>query len=189
MKPIITLLIILSSFCCYSTIQHKDILCYNGETYGLKDYYFENYFEKHPEKKPKTEISSSALWRGYVATFTVYGNQIYLTDLQIQVQDKSSNEMFATKWKSVYKDFSPNSDRYLIKWINDLILLPIGEPIDYEDGYGITHNQYELIEIKKGIIVANFDFSLKEYKKKFKNRNPYFLDEKELLTLKKELKK
>ena len=188
MKSIITLLIVTSSFCCYSTVQHKDILCYDGETYGLKDYYLEDYFEKHPKKKPKTEISSTALWRGYIATYTVYDNQIYLTDLQIQVQDKSSNEIFATKWKSVFKDFSPNSDRFLIKWINDLILLPIGVPIDYEDGYGITHSQYEIIEIKNGIIVDNFAFSLKKYKKIFENRNPYFLGEKELRTLKKELK-
>jgi hypothetical protein len=187
MKPFITLIFILSSYCCYSTIQHKDILCYNGEIYELKHYYLEEYFEKNPDKRPKGGIESTALWRGYLAIFTVFDKQIYLTDLKIKVQDKSSNEPFATTWKSVYNDFSPNSDKFLISWIDNLVLLPIGESIGYEDKYGIVHNNYELIEIKNGFIINTVNLSLKKYKEIFHNKNPYFLEENDLLILKKKL--
>ena len=187
MKSIITFFIILSSFYCYSTIQYKDFLCYDGINYALKSYYLEDYFEKNAERRPKSEIQSSALWRGYVAIFTVFDNEIYLTDLKIQVQDKSSDELFATTWKSVFNDFSPNCDRFLINWIDDLVLLPIGEPNEYEDDYGITHNQYELLEIKNGTVINVSNLSLEKYKEIFNNRNPYFLDEDDLIILQKRL--
>lgn len=185
MKQILLIFIFLISYSCFSTVQQKDILCYNGNNYALKEYYLEEYFDKNPEKRPKSDIQSSDLWRGYVAIFTVFDNQVYLTDLKIRVHDEFSNEVFATKWESVFNVFFPSNDRFLVDWIVGLVLFPMGEAIDYESGFGITHNVYELLEIKNGVIIKTYSFSLKKYKEVFPKKNPFFLDEKDLTVLKK----
>ena len=187
MKLIISIFIFLSSLQSFSTIQRSDILIYNGKNYALTEYYLETYFEKHPEKKPKSNIQSTDLWRGYVAVFTVINNQIYLTDLKIRVRDLTNDEMFSTKWKSVFVDFSPKNEKFLINWITDLEIIAIGEPNEYDKDYGMTYNNYDLLEIELGKIKNSYSFTFKEYKKLFKNKPHIFLKDEELEYLKEKI--
>lgn len=187
MKFTILTFILLSSLQSFSTPQTKDVLVYKGKNYNLNEYYLEAYFKKYPDKKPKSNIQSSDLWRGYLAIFLVLENQIYLTDLKIRVKDNKKNEMLSTKWKSVFNDFSPNKDKFLIDWITDLELLSIGEPIDYEKNYGILYNDYNLLEFKNGKIINSYIITLKEYNKVFKNKPYIFLKDEELEYLKEKI--
>ncbi len=51
----------------FATAQQPDKIIYNGTTYDLHSNPLEAYFEKNPDKKSKSSVISSALWRGYVA--------------------------------------------------------------------------------------------------------------------------
>ena len=184
MKLILSFFIFSISLQCFSTVQHKDLICYDGINYELKEYYLEEYFNKNPAKRPKNGIQSSSLWRGYVALFTVFENKVYLTDLLIKVYVENSDKLYETTWKSVFNEFSPNNEDIFIDWIDDLVLLPLGDVIDYEQGFGISFNDYNLLEIKKGQIINSNVFSLKYYRKIFKKCH-VFLRREDLIELKK----
>lgn len=68
----------------FATAQFPDKINYNGKEYNLNSNPLEVYFEKNPNKRPKSEVRSSALWRGYVATFEIIDNQLFLKDIEIQ---------------------------------------------------------------------------------------------------------
>ncbi|MEM6720906.1 MAG: hypothetical protein AAF611_16365 [Bacteroidota bacterium] len=186
MRSVILTLIALYAVSSSATVQQKDVLIYNGNTYPLQEYYLEAYFECYPELRPKTMSVSSDLWRGYVAFFTVINKKIYLVDLQIRVKDENAKETFATTWKSVFKEFSPDVDEFPVDWIDDIIVLPHGEPLDYEQGFGIAYSEYELLEVKHGELLNSKKVSLEAYKKVV-NKWHVFLRKKDLLLLKKKL--
>lgn len=182
MRNFLTIIICFISLCSFATIQQKDILIFNGEVYELKNYYLEEYFELFPEKKPKEGIISSNLWRGYRAIFVVLDKQIYLVDLEIRVRDEKPDELFSSKWISVFNEFSPECDEFLVDWIDDLILLPLGEVLDYEQGYGVSFKNYNLIELKNGQVINSKEFPLSFLKEHFKKCH-IFLREEDLFVL------
>lgn len=186
MRNNLILLLLFSFYTCHSTVQRKDVLIYNDESYQLKNYYLEDYFESFPEKRPKSGLVSSDLWRGYLAIFKVLDDDIYLVDLQIRVVDNKPNEIFARKWISVFDEFSPDCDKFLVDWIDDLIILPVGEVLDYERGFGVSFKDYNLLEVKEGRIINSKTFSLNFYRKHFKKCH-FFMREEDLLKLSKKL--
>ncbi|RKE94653.1 hypothetical protein [Ichthyenterobacterium magnum] len=167
MRNLFSIIIFFISLSSFATVQEKDILIFNGEVSELKNYYLEEYFELFPEKKPKEGIISSNLWRGYRAIFVALDKQIFLVDLEIRVKEEKPNVLFSTTWKSVFDEFSPECDKFLVDWIDDLIILPKGEAMDYEPGFGVSFKNYSLLNIKNGQIVDLKDFSLKFLKKHF----------------------
>ena len=53
----------------------------------------ESFFNKYPEKHPKKDLShSTALWRGYLATFEIRGRQLYLKDIEIRGDDTNGKK-------------------------------------------------------------------------------------------------
>ncbi|WP_431137621.1 hypothetical protein [Psychroserpens mesophilus] len=182
MRNFLTVIIFSISLSSLATIQEKDILIFNGEVFELKNYYLEEYFELFPEKKPKEGIISSNLWRGYRAIFVAINEQIYLVDLEIRIREEKPDVLFSTTWISVFDKFSPECDEFLVDWIDDLILLPIGEVLDYEPGFGVSFENYSLLDIKNGQIVDSKDFSLRFLKKHF-NKCHVFLREEDLFVL------
>ena len=68
-------------FFCLAQNQIPDTLIFEDKTYSLNRYILEDYFLKNPNKKPKSEIVSTNLWRGYVATFKFLDNRLFLKSL------------------------------------------------------------------------------------------------------------
>jgi hypothetical protein len=84
MKQLFT--IILTIFSCltvFGTSQCPEKIIYNGKEYKLHSNPMETYFKKYPDKRPKGGIRSTALWRGYVATYEVKNNQLFLKDISV----------------------------------------------------------------------------------------------------------
>lgn len=177
MKQIFTVLALISLKCSVATIQQKDVLIYDGESYDLKNYYLEEYFECYPEKRPNGGIISSDLWRGYSALFVILEKQLYLVDLQIRIQDTNSEDFFITKWVSVFNNFSPDCDEFLVDWVDDFIILATGDVVDYERGFGISFDSYSLLQIENGLEISAKSFSLKFFKKHFKKCHLFFRHE------------
>jgi len=67
-----------------ATAQQPDVIMYKGKRYNLNSNPLEFYFKKHPDKRPKTDIINTSLWRGYVATFEVIKDQIYLISVEVE---------------------------------------------------------------------------------------------------------
>jgi hypothetical protein len=154
----------------YATAQYPDKIIYNGKEYDLHSNPMEDYFEKFPDKKPKTEIMSSGLWRGYVATFEIVENKLFLKDIQIMVSKKTADKSFEIDWKSVLKEVVQEKDKLKIDWFSGLLVVPHGKLINYVHmGYGSTFENYILLEIFNGNFIKAKEFGYENYEK-FKER-------------------
>lgn len=160
MKPVIVSLMLFSFTDVNATAQYPDKLIYNGKEYALHTNPLEFYFEKHPDKKPKTEVMSTALWRGYVATFEIEEGQLYVKDVQIQVWRKNGEDV---AWRSVIKDIFPDKE-VKAGWFTGLLVLPYGKLVNYVHmGYGSTYKNYLILEINEGNLQQEKQFNYKKY--------------------------
>ena len=147
-----------------ATAQYPDKLIYKGTTYMLHANPMEAFFAKHPEKRPKTGIVSSALWRGYVATFEFKNEQLVLKDIEVQESKRKNTDSYALVWKSALRDVVAEGDTLKIDWFTGLMSVPYGKRIRYVHmGYASTYENYILIEVEKGKFVKEKRFGHEEY--------------------------
>lgn len=166
---LIFLIALLSWLDAMATAQMSDRIIYKGKEYMLHSNPMEEYFEKHPEKQPRGGIVSTALWRGYVATFEVRDNIVYLKDIEVMYRDTSSKGLDYI-WRSVLKDVVPDGKELTVDWITGLLVLPHGEIVNYVHmGYASTYENYTLLEVDKGIVKREMSFDYKAYDK-FRDR-------------------
>ena len=166
---LLAVILLAFSLTVLATAQYPDKIFYEGKEYMLHSNPMEAYFQKFPDKKPSGGIISSALWRGYVATFEITDGVLRLKDIEIRV-DKSGSKSFDPEWKSVIETIVPKGEVLKIDWFTGLLVLPHGEVVNYVHmGYGSTYEKYVLLEITKGILGRSKRFDYKEYEK-FKDR-------------------
>lgn len=156
MKKIALLVVLLATVLTHvwATAQFPDILIYEGKQYDLLTNPLEPFFEEHPDLRPTW--TSTALWRGYVATFEIKDNQLVVKDVVIPDYDKGDS--------SIFKVLFPNQEKVVITWLTGILTLPIGDMVEYVHmGYGSTYNKYKLMYIQEGNLVQEQDFTLDEY--------------------------
>lgn len=187
-KIILVILLSVFSFAkVFATAQYPDRIVFNNKEYSLLTNPLEKYFEKNEDKRPKGGVMSTALWRGYVATFEIIENQLYVKDIKIQIWNEKSDD---TEWKSVINEVFPKTEDRKIDWFNGLLTLPYGELINYVHmGYGSTYENYIIIEIEKGKYIKSKDLNFKEYENLKEKQFEAYKKSNEYLERKKELKK
>jgi len=153
--------LLLASVEIFATAQIPNKIIYKGKEYQVGSDPMEGYFKKFPEKKPQSEVRLSALWRGYIATFELNDNALFLKDIVIVIQEKGSTS-FGTK--SVLSEVVPSNKKLKIDWFRRLLLLPHGEIIedDYA-GYETKYENYILLEIDAGNLMKTKEFDYKQF--------------------------
>jgi len=167
MKPLLTLLLtLIIGTNLFATAQEPDKIIYKGKIYRLLSNPLEVYFKKNPDKRPQGEAMSTALGRGYIATFEVRENQLFLKDIEIEYLDTTSKGRSNYKWRSVLKEVFPNQKDVKIDWFTGLLVIPHGKIINYVHmGYGSTYKKYTLLEINKGDLKKEKRLNHKQYEK------------------------
>jgi len=165
-----TSIIILFSYVKISaTAQIPDIVYYNGNKYDLLCNPLERYFNSHPDKRPATVSSSTALERGYRATFEIQDGTLHLKDIQI-IQSPMNDE---NRWKSVMSEIFPDSELKKINWFTGLLRIPVGKlKKQINMGYESVYEKYLLLEVKGGKLLKEKQLADKDYKK-FKEKQLY----------------
>ncbi|MBM4153329.1 MAG: hypothetical protein FJ220_07405 [Kiritimatiellaceae bacterium] len=177
MKTVMTIfLTLLMAFNALATAQYPDKLLYDGKEYGLHTNPMEQYFRAYPEKKPSDGVRSSALWRGYVATFEIKTNTLILKDIEVMVWSENCR---LTSWKSVKDRIVTNGEDLVVDWFTGLLVLPYGETVKYVHmGYDSTYENYIVLEVKAGSITGERKFDYHQYKAfKEKQFNEYIKTE------------
>jgi hypothetical protein len=160
------ILTLFSGLNVFATAQFPDKINYNGKEYNLNSNPLEVYFEKNPNKRPKSEVRSSALWRGYVATFEIIDNQLFLKDIEIQYRDTTSKGSNNSNWKSVLNEVFTDQKNIQVDWYTGLLVLPQGKVVNYVHmGYGSTYQHYTILELNKGVLTQEKQFKRKAYEK------------------------
>lgn len=93
------------------TKQIRDILLYNNDEYYLNEEYLENYFKEFQDQKPKIESCFTALWRGYIATFEIRDEQLFVKDIRMYSDPKLNLK--------ILNDLFPNNNKF--EWFSGLI--------------------------------------------------------------------
>ena len=182
MNKIITILIFITvNASTFATDQYTDKIIYNGKKYNLQITLLEKFFEKNPELKPLDEIQSTALHKGYVASFEIKNNQIFLTDIEVLSKDKDVKEGYPYKFKSVLNDIFPNSKSIQMVWFTGIVVIPYGKNLNYtsyereleDDNYFVL--EFENGNLNKEICLNNENYLAfkKEQYEKFKLTNEY----------------
>ena len=154
----------------FATAQYPDKVVYEGETYSLDTNPMEPYFAKHPDKKPKRLVMSTALWRGYVATFEFKTTALVLKDIEIQIWEETEDGKRDISWKSVKDDIVRKDEVLLVDWFTGILVLPHGKLLNnVHMGYGSTYSDYILLAVKQGKFTDKITYDHVRYEK-FKER-------------------
>jgi len=165
-----TILSTLLSLTTLATAQYPDKIIFNGTEYNLDSNPLESYFEINLDKRPKGDLKSTALWRGYRATFEMRDSQLFVKDIQIQYLDTTDKNDQDIKWKSVMRDVFPDKVNVKVDWLSGLLVINFGKRVNYyATGYGSSFDQYLLLEIDKGNYIKSKQYNDKEFES-FKDR-------------------
>jgi len=160
------LILLLGNISVSATIQMRDKLIYNGKEYKLDNTYFEPYFQKNPEKRP--QFRTTALWRGYVATFEIEDNQLFVINIEKEADDENGK----LTMKSIFNEIFPNSKKVKVDWFSGIFEGAYNEKSNYYNSF--EHDYYSLFEIKDGNILKGKEFIKKEYNKFKKQQTKAF---------------
>lgn len=160
MKKLLLLTIVVFSYIpAFATPQIPDKLIYEGKEYTLTSNYLEPYFERYPDKKPKVDNVTTALWRGYIATFEIENNEFFLKDIQIVKEMPDSAVLI--ELESVLHDIFPSQQRIKLDWFTGLLEFPYNK----KKNSFLEYENYYLFEIDKGNIIKKKGFKANEFSK------------------------
>lgn len=167
-----TFMCVVAASTAFATAQYPDKIVYEGRECSLQTNPMNAFFAKNPDKKPKSGLMSSALWRGYVATFAFETNTLVLKDIEIQVcVEKEEGQFPSCEWKSVKNDVVPEGEDLPVDWFTGVLVLPHGKLVNYvHAGYGSTYSDYIILELEQGKITGKRTYDHVQYEK-FKERH------------------
>ncbi len=129
------------------TAQFSEQMVLNGQKRSLCTDPLESFFEMtgiHQE----FEATSTALWRGYVGTWEVLNQRLYL----IGLNGKLKNGQVV----GVGTIFPGFPERAFAHWYSGVLRIPMGKLLRYvHGGYGSVYERDQFITVNKGVTVAS----------------------------------
>lgn len=125
------------------TAQAREILIYKGKKYGMATEPLEPYIESNGiQFNPMIECSGC--WRGYIGTWSIEDNKLYLIDIDTDNDGKKVGLEYL---------FS-NQEKVFAEWFTGELRVPYGELIEYIHlGYESRYAKELFLEISKGVLI------------------------------------
>ncbi|MEA2165097.1 MAG: hypothetical protein QOK37_3224 [Thermoanaerobaculia bacterium] len=138
----------------YGTSQAPDILEYGGKTYSVHTNPLSGYLETHPNLLPKPEVVSSGLWRGYIATWSLGKDHLFLKDVRVPTAAYMDSGVSEEKqFKSVMKNLFGETGPRVATWFTGHLIVPTGTLVKYVHmGYGSTYSSYLVATVVSGAV-------------------------------------
>ncbi len=131
------------------TAQIGEILRYGGNTVRMCDTPLSGYFALGG-RRPEPDFDSfrcTALWRGYVGTWEIFDDRLYLVGLAGELEDGSSGSL-----ATVFPDFP---DRVFAHWHSGTIRIPEGKLLQYVHmGFSSRYERDVFLEFRNGNLVS-----------------------------------
>lgn len=98
-------------------------------------------------RKPEFESNCTALWRGYVGTWEIVGDRLYIVGLSGRLKDGTEATL-----ETVFPGYP---ERVFAHWYSGTLRIPEGQLLEYVHmGYASTFEHDRLIEIERGVVVG-----------------------------------
>jgi len=167
MKILFFVIIITISSATFATDQQPDYLFYKNKKAEL----FTSYEWNSPLAGVlELPMTSTANFRGYVATYIIDNYELLLSEIVISEYDKSTNKR-TNKIKHL-SDYFPGkikNNKVKVDWFNGLLQILIDPYKVWQkspygtDMYYIDYKSYAIFEIKNGNVVNILELPTKEY--------------------------
>jgi len=146
-----------------ATAQSGDILIVDGERHSIHTNPLEPLLKANPDMRPQSDIISSGLWRGYVATWEIVNGRLSLTDVEA-LRRKSGVDEFETQPHSVMPDMFPRQYQIFATWFTGHIIVPGGELVEYVHlDYASLFEKYTVLTIVKGDLQDQRRMTLEQF--------------------------
>ena len=151
------------------TAQFREQLTYKGEQYSMATEPLSEYLEKN---NIEFVFSSTACWRGYIGSWSIENDRLYLTDLKATIEN----------YEEVGIEYLfPDSQKVFDEWFSGEIRIPYGELLEYiHMGYDSIYEKELFLTIKDGVVVdqceITYDLNSAERQVNIRN-NKKFIDE------------
>lgn len=163
-KKILLLTIMMLPTWVLATAQQSDVLIIADKELNLNTNPLEKQLETMEWKPPEEARIWSSNWRGYIATWKIENNQLYLKEVTIQVDDPDSDDDIDQVSKSILKTLFPSKDKIFADWYSGALIAPDGEMTNYVHmGYGSTYERYQILRIKNGNVIEHLEMSQDEF--------------------------
>ena len=160
----------------FATSQFPDRLILNNDNKPLCTNPLYSFFN-NPENNEKYNailskydvVTSTACWRGYIATFEIIDSALYIVDLTIEIAAESTDKqkIFQTTDISIFQELFESDEPFLCNFYSGILIVPQGKMIKYvHGGYLSEYERYILIKITDGKVKNKGEYSLQEYKDK-----------------------
>ena len=128
------------------TAQIAEKLRYQGDDVAMGTNPLSDYFAMGGTS-PRFESNCTALWRGYVGSWEIVDDRLYLIGLNGTLEDGTEASL-----ATIFPGFP---DRVFAHWYSGTIRLPQGKQLEYVHmGYGSTFERDLFLDIERGVIVA-----------------------------------
>lgn len=130
------------------TAQAAETLIYKGEKHSLCSTPLGPYLQSSASEVNFCS-TSTALWRGYIGTWTIEGERLYLVKLKGFIERDDKVEDVGLSY--LFPDYP---DGVFAHWYSGELRCPMGELLNYVHmGYGSTYEMDLFIEIERGVVV------------------------------------
>ena len=128
------------------TAQVGETLLIDGEKHEMFNEPLRFWFALSGVPSPFFGVSSGC-WRGYVGTWEIAGDRLYLVELRGNVADR--------KPVSIETIFPGWPDRVFAHWYTGTLRIPRGDMLHYVHlGYARLHEETLFIDVKRGLVTG-----------------------------------
>lgn len=128
------------------TAQFNERLRLDGDVVPLCTTPLSDYFALAGEW-PKLRMDCTALWRGYLGTWEILGDRLYLVGLEGTLGDGTPLTLEAL--------FPGHGERVFAHWYSGELRIPQGEQLQYvHQGFASRYERDLLIDVERGIVTG-----------------------------------
>jgi hypothetical protein len=132
------------------TAQFGEKLIYEGRSVTMHSNPLEDYFEAKG-KRPKFDSICTACWRGYVGTWEIKDDRLYLIGF------RGFGKLIDGTEASLQTIFPDQDGPILADWYSGTLKIPEGEMLEYiHAGYASRFERDRFFEIDKGVVVRTY---------------------------------
>jgi hypothetical protein len=145
-----------------ATAQLSDLLIVKGKEFALNTNPLEAELQKKQWTPPEDALISSANWRGYLATWEIKDDKLFLKDVTIAVSDPKDEH--GAIGKSITGDLYPGAAEVFADWYTGALIVPDGKMTRYVHmGYGSSFDHYQVFRVQAGKVVEHLSMTGAEF--------------------------
>jgi hypothetical protein len=139
----------------FATAQEPDVLIYNSKEYKLFSNPLESFYtdkETRPKFLVRPHTTSTANWRGYVATWKLENDYLYLINIDAWLCEAADCQK--AELKELFRD-KEHDERVRADWFSGELRIPDGAMVEYVHmGYDSTYEREIILTIQSGQLIS-----------------------------------